>query len=86
MDQLAERVAKIEARNRRVEADKAWETSHTRRLLLVLTTYFIMTLVMFSLGVSSPFINAVIPTLGFFLSTLSLPIVKGYWLEHFYKK
>ena len=85
MKDLASRVAKIETRNAKVEVDKAWETSNTRRVLLVLTTYLIMSLIMFSIGVIDPFINAIIPTLGFFLSTLSLPFVKSLWLKHLYQ-
>ena len=36
---LEERVAKIEARNAKVEADKAWETSWVRRFSIALLTY-----------------------------------------------
>jgi len=40
LQQLEKKVATIEQRNARVEADKAWETSFARRGLLVLFTYF----------------------------------------------
>ncbi len=80
LKELEQRIKTIEERNLRVESDKAWETSNTRRLLLVVTTYIIMSLIMWSIGVAEPFKNAIIPTLGFFLSTLSLPVVKKMWL------
>lgn len=82
---LEKRISKIEQRNARVEADKAWETSYTRRVLLVLTTYLVMSLFMFSINVSDPLKNAIIPTLGLFLSTLSLSFIKKIWLQRLHK-
>ena len=79
---LEERISQIEARNQRVEQDKAWETSPIRRLFIALFTYAVMVLVMNSIGVSDPFVSAVIPTLGFILSTLSLSFIKNYWIKH----
>lgn len=79
MKSLESRIKAIELRNSRVEVDKAWETSLTRRILIIAITYFTMTLVMNSIGVDRPFINAIIPTLGFFLSTLSFGVVKNLW-------
>ena len=36
---LEKRIKKIESRNRKVESDKAWELSYTRRALIVIFTY-----------------------------------------------
>lgn len=82
---LTQRIAQIEARNKKVEANKAWETSLTRRLLIVIATYIVMVLVMRSIGVVNYYVNAIIPTLGFFLSTLSFSAVKFFWLKYLYK-
>lgn len=83
---LEERVAKIEARNKRVEADKAWETSWVRRGLVALFTYLAIALYMkFVLGID-PWINAIVPTVGFLLSTLTLSYFKKLWLQYIYKK
>lgn len=68
LEKLEKRVQDIEARNRRVEADKAWETSWTRALSIVIITYVVASMVMYFIGVSAPFTNALIPTIGFFLS------------------
>lgn len=84
MPDLETRIKQIEQRNKRVEADKAWETSLTRKLAIVILTYLTMTLVMTSLNIAKPFLNALVPTLGFFLSTLSLPFIKNLWIKHFY--
>ena len=35
VQQLEDRLSQIEARNKKVETDKAWETSRTRRVLLI---------------------------------------------------
>ena len=39
---LEERVKKIEERNKRVELDKSWETSWTRKTLIMILTYIIV--------------------------------------------
>ncbi len=72
-------------RNSRVEADKAWETSKTRRAIIATVTYFVAVAFMYKIGVGDPFRNAFIPTGGYLLSTLSLPYFKTLWLKRFYK-
>ena len=72
-------IIKIQQRNKKVELDKAWETSKTRKVSIAVLTYFVMVLVMYSLKMDSPFIGAIIPTLGFTLSTFSLDFIKEYW-------
>lgn len=77
--QLEERIAAIEKRNIRVEGDKAWETSWTRRLLLIFFTYTTIALYMRFVLNTDPWFNAIIPSLGFYLSTLSLPFFRRLW-------
>lgn len=83
---LEERISKIEIRNNKVEADKAWETSLTRRLLLILFTYLAIGLYMNAIGVNNPWLNAIVPALGFLLSTLTLPFFKNVWIKYLHKK
>ncbi len=78
---LERRVEIIESRNKKVETDKAWETSYPRRVLLIIFTYFSIGLYMSAISVNSPWLNAIIPSLGFLLSTLSLPYFKSLWLK-----
>ena len=78
MDFEAE-IKKIQDRNKKVELDKAWETSKTRKISIAVLTYLVMVSVMYSLGMDRPFIGAVIPTLGFMLSTFSLDFIKTFW-------
>lgn len=72
---------KISERNKRVELDKAWETSLTRRAIIAFITYSIAVLFMHRIGVSDPHINALVPTGGYVLSTLSLSVIKYYWIK-----
>lgn len=78
---IEEQLEAIAERNQRVEMEKAWETSTTRVLSVVLLTYALMSLTFSIIGVQEYFINAIIPTLGYFLSTQSLPIIKRRWLQ-----
>ena len=78
---IEERVAAIEERNLKVETDKAWETSLTRRGAIILVTYVIATLTFAVIGTEAPYVMAVIPTLGYLLSTLALPPVRKHWLR-----
>lgn len=79
MKSLEERVAKIEERNKRVEADKAWETSWTRRTSITCLTYLVVVLYLTAIDNDKPFINAVVPAAGFFLSTLVLKQIRNIW-------
>jgi len=72
-------------RNSRVELDKAWETSLTRRAVIATITYAVAALFMYRIGVESFLLNACIPTGGYLLSTLSLPWIKRLWLTHIKK-
>jgi hypothetical protein len=68
--------ALVRDRNARVEIDKAWEQSRCRILFLLVITYNIASLVFLALGAEDPLLNACIPSVGFLISTLSLPSAK----------
>ncbi len=82
MDKIQEKLETIEQRNKRVELDKAWETSFTRRGFIAGVTYLIAFWFMWSIGVNDAYLNALVPTGGYILSTLSLPFLKKYWIKH----
>ncbi len=86
MENLEQKVQKIEERNQKVEADKAWEKSWTRRLLLVLFTYLAIGLYLNAIEISRPWINAIVPAIGFMISTLTMPFFKQLWLKNYEKK
>ena len=78
---MNKRIEVIEKRNKRVELDKAWETSLTRKLIIALLTYVVAILFFFAAGLPKPFVNSMVPTLGFILSTLSLDYFKKMWIN-----
>jgi hypothetical protein len=78
---MPEEIDKIKERNKKVEADKAWEVSNFRRGIIVAFTYIIAVVFMYSVKIQRPFINGLIPTGGYFLSTLTLKPLKKWWIS-----
>lgn len=76
---LEKEIKKIKERNKKVEIDKAWETSLTRKIILIIFTYIAIGLYLQTVQINRPWLNAIVPTLGFFLSTLTLPYLKKIW-------
>ncbi len=74
-------ISEIQERNRRVELDKAWETSWTRRIYIMLITYIVACAWMYIIHESLWYLKAIVPVLGFLLSTLSLPSLKNAWMR-----
>ena len=79
--ELEKRIDDIESRNKRVEGDKAWETSTLRKILIVVLTYIFAVLYLKIADTTNPFFGAVVPCVGFFLSTQTLNIIKKKWLS-----
>ena len=79
--QLEEQIASIQERNHQIKADKAWEVSLTRKLAIAILTYALVSLVFYVIGIERFFINAIIPTLGYYLSTQTFPLIKSYWIK-----
>ncbi len=82
MENFEERIIKIEERNRRVELDKRWERSFTRIFSVSCITYVVAVLALYTINAPRPFASALIPTLGFILSTQSLPFIKKWWIKN----
>lgn len=79
---LLKDIQEIRERNKRVEVDKAWETSYTRRIFLALFTYLAIGAYLQAIHVPNPWLNAIVPAIGFMLSTLTLPFFKQLWLKY----
>lgn len=79
MIDLEKRIAAIEERNARVELDKTWETSWTRRLSIGVLTYAVVVAYLVVIDNDAPLINAAVPVVGFLFSTLLLRRVKEIW-------
>jgi hypothetical protein len=80
---IEQRLQNIEERNLRVAADKAWETSTIRIGSIMLITYIIACGVLIAIDNDSPFRNAIIPVVGYFLSTQSLPFLKRFFIKRY---
>lgn len=86
MRTIEESIREIEIRNKKVEIDKAWETSRTRKLALIGFTYIAIGLYLNAINIDRPWLNAIVPSIGFLLSTLTLPWIKNWWKKNMYKK
>ena len=82
IEELKQEIDKIKERNKRVEIDKAWETSYTRRILLVIFTYLAIGIYLRAINVPSPWLNAIVPAIAFMLSTLTIPFFKKIWIKY----
>lgn len=83
--ELEERILKVEKRNREVELNKSWEVSWSRKIVVAIFTYLAIALYLqFIVGIN-PWINALVPTAGFLLSTLTLPFFKTLWEKYIHK-
>ena len=76
-------IDEIKVRNRRVEKDKAWETSMTRRVVIASITYVCASVWLIKIGNEEPFLNALVPMGGYILSTWSLPFIKEIWIKKY---
>ena len=81
MNNPESQIAAILERNKRVETDKAWETSWCRRITITVLTYAIAALFLWLIANDRFWLNAGVPALGYLLSTLSLPWVKNQWIR-----
>ena len=77
---LEEKIKKIEERNKRVELDKKWETSLTRKICIMLLTYIVVIIYSYIVrNYDNIFLSSLVPVIGFTLSTLSLKLVRKVW-------
>lgn len=79
-EKIESEIRNIKARNARVELDKKWETSWTRRFCICVLTYIVVLIycLMIEAG-SNVFLSSLVPVIGFTLSTLSLGLVRKVW-------
>lgn len=82
----APEVEALRQRNAKVEADKAWETSWTRRVIIAGITYIIVAAWLAMLGVTHHLLHALVPVAGYLISMLTLPMLKNLWIEKVYRK
>lgn len=78
---LREEIEKIKARNRRVESDKAWETSIARTVFIAIASFVIAYVLMSLIGENSPFWKAIAGSILYIISSASYGVLKSWWLK-----
>lgn len=80
---LKNEISKIHKRNKKVELDKKWETSFTRRAFICALTYIIVIIYSYFIkNYDNVFLSSLVPVIGFTLSTLSLKYIRKLWEKH----
>ena len=80
MEELKHEIEEIKKRNKKVELDKKWETSYTRKICICILTYIVV--IIYSSMISKAnniFLSSLVPVIGFTLSTLSLKLIRKIW-------
>ena len=77
---IEKEIKDIKDRNKRVEKDKAWETSWTRRICIMILTYLVVIAYSYIIKkYDNILLSSLVPVIGFTLSTLSLKLVRKVW-------
>lgn len=83
---VEEEIKQIKERNKKVETDKKWETSWTRKLCICVLTYIVVVIYSYVIKqYDNIFFSSFVPVIGFTLSTLSLKIVRNVWQKNLEK-
>ena len=80
MNEIKKEIENIKTRNKRVELDKKWETSWTRKICIAIFTYLVVVLYSYFIRkYNSIFLSSLVPVIGFILSTLSVKYIRLLW-------
>jgi hypothetical protein len=78
---IEKEIQQIHERNKRVEIDKAWELSWTRKFIVAVLTYAVVVSFFVFANLPDPYVNSIVPALAFIISNLALPVFKKIWLR-----
>lgn len=77
---LEKEIEEIKQRNQKVELDKKWETSRTRKICICVLTYMVVILYSYLTNkINNIFLSSLVPVIGFTLSTISLNFIRKIW-------
>lgn len=80
---LEREIKKIQERNKRVEEDKKWETSWSRRICIMFLTYIVVVIYSYAIRkLDNILLSSLVPVIGFSLSTLSLKLIRRIWKKY----
>ena len=78
--ELEKEIENIKNRNKRVELDKKWETSGTRKICICILTYIVVIIYSYLVrNYDNIILSSLVPVIGFALSTLSLKYIRKIW-------
>ncbi|MCI9038658.1 MAG: hypothetical protein HFJ29_02070 [Clostridia bacterium] len=78
--ELENEIVKIKERNKKVELDKAWETSWTRKICICILTYIVVLIYSNLINkINNIWLSSLVPVIGFTLSTFSLRLIRNIW-------
>ncbi len=79
-EELEKEILEIKERNKRVELDKRWETSWTRKICICILTYIVVIIYSNMINkFTNVALSSLVPVIGFILSTLSLKLIRSVW-------
>ena len=82
MKELEKEIEQIKQRNQKVELDKKWETSITRKICICILTYIVVIIYSYLTSkIKNIFLSSLVPVIGFTLSTISLNFIRKLWEE-----
>lgn len=77
IEDLKKEIESIKERNKRVELDKRWETSWTRKICICILTYIVVIIYSYVVrNYDNILLSSLVPVIGFTLSTLSLRYIR----------
>ena len=80
IEELKREIENIKERNKRVELDKKWETSWTRKICICILTYIVVIIYSYVVrNYDNILLSSLVPVIGFTLSTLSLRYIRKTW-------
>ena len=80
MNNIEKEIELIKERNARVELDKKWETSWTRKICIAILTYLVVVFYSYIISkFSNIWLSSLVPVMGFVLSTLSIKFIRKIW-------
>lgn len=80
LKELEKEIEIIKNRNNRVELDKTWETSWTRKLCIATLTYIVVVIYSYTINnLNNIWLSSLVPVIGFTLSTMSLKLIRNFW-------
>lgn len=79
-EELEKEIVNIKERNKKVELDKKWETSLTRKICICILTYIVVVIYSYIVrNYDNILLSSLVPVIGFTLSTLSLRYIRKIW-------